>query len=74
MTSKSWRGEYMACYRYITPALHGRWRTTLQEALAEAVRAGQARGDPMRPDEIEFLGGARIEAHEEENGGNADED
>jgi hypothetical protein len=32
----------MGFYRYVTPVLKGRWRNTREEALAEALAAGQA--------------------------------
>jgi hypothetical protein len=32
----------MHCYRYVTPALKGRWRRSLEEALSAALLAGQA--------------------------------
>lgn len=32
----------MPCYRYVTPALKGRWRRTPEEALSAALTAGQA--------------------------------
>lgn len=32
----------MACYRYVTPVLKGRWWPSRDEALAEALVAGQA--------------------------------
>ncbi len=32
----------LACYRYITKALKGTWRSTEEEALQEALRLGQA--------------------------------
>ena len=32
----------MACYRYVTPVLKGRWWPSREEALAEALVAGQA--------------------------------
>ena len=51
----------MACYRYVTPALHGRWRNTHQEALVDAMRAGQARASPGDPGGIVMLCGVRIE-------------
>ena len=51
----------MTCYRYVTPALHGRWRSTLQAALVDAMRAGQARADPDQPGGFAMLESARIE-------------
>ena len=51
----------MNCYRYVTPALHGRWRTTRQEALVDAMRAGQARANPAQPDGIVMLASVEIE-------------
>jgi len=32
----------MGAYRYVTPALKGRWHRSRNEALAEALAAGQA--------------------------------
>jgi hypothetical protein len=32
----------MSCFRYVTPALRGRWRPTREEALSDALLAGQA--------------------------------
>ena len=32
----------MNCYRYVTPVLKGRWWTSREDALAEALAAGQA--------------------------------
>ena len=32
----------MYCYRYVTPALKGRWRRSPEEALSAALLAGQA--------------------------------
>ena len=58
----------MTCYRYVTPALHGRWRNTRQEALVDAMRAGQAHASSGRPGEIEMLGGVRIEERVSEAG------
>lgn len=34
-----------ACYRYRTPVLVGPWRRCPDKALADAVKAGQARAD-----------------------------
>ena len=51
----------MICYRYVTPALHGRWRTTRQEALVDAMRAGQARANAALPDGIVMLASVEIE-------------
>ena len=51
----------MNCYRYVTPALHGRWRTTRQEALVDAMRAGQARANSAQPGGIEMLASVEIE-------------
>jgi len=51
----------MNCYRYVTPALHGRWRNTRQEALVDAMRAGQARANAAQPDGIVMLASVEIE-------------
>ena len=32
----------MACFRYVTPVVKGRWRRSEAEALADALEAGQA--------------------------------
>jgi hypothetical protein len=32
----------MGCFRYVTPVLKGRWWPSREEALAEALAAGQA--------------------------------
>jgi hypothetical protein len=45
----------MARYRYITPALHGRWWSTRDEALADALRAKQARLLPCDQSKVELL-------------------
>ena len=58
----------MACYRYVTPVLHGRWRNTRQEALVDAMRAGQARAHPGRPGDIVMLCDVRIEERPAEAG------
>ena len=58
----------MNCYRYVTPALHGRWRTTRQEALVDAMRAGQARANPARSGGIDMLASVEIEERSCEDG------
>jgi hypothetical protein len=32
----------MACFRYVTPVVKGRWRRSEEEALSDALEAGQA--------------------------------
>lgn len=51
----------MAQYRYVTPAVHGRWCPTREEALADALRATQARGVPWDVSAIELLEYARLQ-------------
>ena len=36
----------MTLFRYVTPALHGRWFPTREDALYNALQAGQARRLP----------------------------
>jgi len=45
----------MARYRYVTPALHGRWWSTRDAALADALRAKQARRVPCDQSKVELL-------------------
>ena len=45
-------------YRYVTPALKGHWRITREEALSDALMAGQAF---VRHDEIVLFEFARLE-------------
>lgn len=54
----------MRRYRYVTPALYGPWRESREEALADAVRARQARPDPDEQDRIVLVDGTRIEESE----------
>lgn len=65
-------------YRYRTKALVGRWRANLDEAVEDAVRAGQARretGDSsirwIVTGEIETALGRHVESNEPEDPGHA---
>ena len=51
----------MARFRYVTPAVHGRWCSSRDEALLDALRAGQARGQTQDPSTIELLEYARLQ-------------
>ena len=53
--------ETMARYRYVTPALHGRWWSTRDEALADALRAKQARRAPCDQSKVELLDYVRLQ-------------
>jgi hypothetical protein len=55
----------MALFRFRTAALVGRWHTTRQEALVDALRAGQARRLPSGEDAIELKEFVRLEEQEE---------
>ena len=55
----------MARYRYVTPAVHGRWCITREEALADALRARQARGVPWDVSAIELLEYTRLQEDDE---------
>jgi hypothetical protein len=51
----------MARYRYVTPALHGRWWSTRDEAVADALRAKQARLVPCEDFRVELLEYVRLQ-------------
>jgi hypothetical protein len=51
----------MARYRYVTPALHGRWWSTRDEALADALRARQARRTDCDQSKVELLDYVKVE-------------
>ena len=51
----------MSCFRYVTPVVKGRWRGSEEEALSDALEAGQAYMSGGRTILFEF---ARIEQEE----------
>ena len=55
------RGISMLCFRYVTPAIHGRGCFTREEALRAALQAGQAVEDPTGSGEIVPLEFVRFE-------------
>jgi hypothetical protein len=48
-------------FRYVTAALCGRWRRSREDAMLDALKAGQAAYDPAVPGGIRPLKFARIE-------------
>lgn len=57
-----WETRAMLQHRWITASMHGRWCTTPDEALFDALRAGQASLYPGRNDEIVLKDIASVEA------------
>ena len=49
-------------YRYLTPALAGPWRMRQEEAIDDAIRAGQAARDTTERPDYTWLVNGRIEA------------
>jgi hypothetical protein len=49
-------------YRYLTPALAGPWRVRHEEAIEDAIRAGQAARDTTERPDYTWLVNGRIEA------------
>lgn len=52
----------MRQHRWIAASMHGRWCTTPDEALFDALRAGQATLNPGQSDEILLKDFASVEA------------
>jgi hypothetical protein len=56
--SPSMSSEVIGSYRYVTPVLKGRWHASRDEALAEALAAGQAY---VRSGEVQLFAFTHIE-------------
>lgn len=58
-------------HRWLSPTLHGRWCSSIDEALFDALRAGQAQRVAEQSDEVVLRSFASIEVRERRAGPSA---